>query len=145
MDTRIRAAAGMIAVAGAIALSSTTWAGAVTGNATFPISGVDNPCTAGFDNITGTINVHGVAQSSNGTTFLKLNFQGSGTDANGLGYQLHAQENLQFHDPLPATFYLKEALVSQGSTPNFTLTFEIKVDGQGNVVKLDLGAVECNG
>jgi hypothetical protein len=106
---------------------------------------LNNPCTAGPDSIDGSLDIHGVAKTSGNITFLQVNAKGSGVAGNGTDYQLGGKAKFQFHDPLPATLYVKLRMISAGSSPNAFLVLSLHVNEQGVITQAQFSGVECQG
>jgi hypothetical protein len=106
---------------------------------------LNNPCTAGPDSIDGHLDIHGVAKIPGSVTFLQVNAKGSGVAGNGTKYQLSGKAKFQFHDPLPATVYVKLRMISAGSSPNAHLVLALHVNEQGVVTQALFSGVECQG
>lgn len=109
------------------------------------VSELNNPCTAGADSIDGSLELHGVAKTGGNVTFLQVNAKGSGTAGDGTAYQLGGKAKFQFHDPLPATVYVKLRMISAGSTPNAHLVLALHVNQQGVITQAVFSGVECQG
>lgn len=110
-----------------------------------PLAEINNPCTAGHDSIDGSLDLHGISKFSDNVSFLQVIAKGEGEDAYGNNYQFSGKARLQFHDPLPATVYLKLRMTSQGSGDNAHLVLKLHVNEQGNVTQAEYSGVECRG
>lgn len=149
---------GLAVTVAALIVLAFTWSAASQGNKVvdindrFPvaISGVDNPCTIGFDNINLAGDVHVKVQivvDETGTAHLNAhaNSHLDGQDATGLGYVLNGESKFKekFPPGEPLTFKVRSKLISQGSTDNFDFIFVIHVMPDGDV-KIDF-ETECRG
>lgn len=110
-----------------------------------PVVELNNPCTSGPDSIDGSLELHGVAQHSEGVTFLQVQGKGSGVDAYGVQYNLGGSARFQFHDPLPAQVFIRLKMVSQGSGDNAFAVLALHVNEQGIVTQAEFSGVECRG
>lgn len=110
-----------------------------------PVVELNNPCTAGHDSIDGSLELKGISKHSDNVSFLQVIAKGDGQDAYGSNYQFSGKARLQFHDPLPATIYLKLKMTSQGSTDNAHLVLKLHVNEQGNITQAEYSGVECQG
>lgn len=106
---------------------------------------LNNPCTAGADSIDGHLDLHGVTRTSGNVSFLQVNAKGSGVAGNGVKYQIGGKARFQFHDPLPASVYVKLRMTSAGSSPNAHLVLALHVNEQGVVTQAQFSGVECQG
>lgn len=110
-----------------------------------PIAELNNPCTSGHDSIDGSLDLHGISKLSDNVSFLQIVAKGEGQDAYGSHYRFSGKARLQFHDPLPATAYLKVKMTSQGSGDNASLVLKLHVNEQGNITQAEYSGVECRG
>lgn len=129
----------------ALSLPSLAASGATQYHVGLSVVELNNPCTAGQDSIDGSLDLHGIAKTSDGVTFLQVIAKGSGVAGNGTSYQLGGKAKFQFHDPLPATVYVKLRMISAGSSPNAFLVLALHVNEQGVITQAQFSGVECQG
>jgi hypothetical protein len=133
------------ALSGLVGFNVPAQAGAEHYDITLPIYGLNNPCTGFADGIDGSIDLKITTQHSNGVHFLHVNGTGKAEDDWGLKYNLKLIKHFQFHDPLPATVFIRKHLVSQGSVDNAFITFALHVNEQGVVTKAEFSGIDCRG
>jgi hypothetical protein len=157
-----RVAAGLLAIGTMAGVAGTAHAAEKTIDHNeryqFVVTGVDNPCTPQFDDITLDTALHAISkvwgdfEDDSWRSQSHLNVHQAGSAADGTQYlgggSFQAQARLQ-DGVVSISADTKNRLVSQGSDPNFVLRMKVlvtfPVDGGSSTWEVVKDAAECRG